>query len=281
MPKPVKRFVLSYHSHNITGNTYATNDHVALEADLATLRSFNARIVSTDWVTRAHRARHWPGSGSVEVAITFDDGPRFDYADFAHRKWGPQKSFRRILNESAGMGADNASRACATSFVIASPDARAALERSPDCGVTDLTGWLGDDWWGASADGYPLAIGNHSWDHVHPAVGRVAQRDQLRGDFSRIADYKDADLQVRQASLYILSKLSDSRSLPFAYPYGQVSEYLCEEYFPKYEAIHRCSAAFSTAGSTIDPEDSVWALPRLVCGWHWRSTEELVGLLKE
>ena len=275
-----KRLVLTYHSHNISGNGYHANDHVALETDLATLSSLRARIVSLHGIAQAHAARHWPNDDSLEVAITFDDGPRFDVEDFVHRNWGPQKSFRRILVESAASFGHRAADICATSFVIASPAARAQMERSPACGYSDLPGWLGDDWWSGTAKSKSLSIGNHSWDHVHPAVSRVAPREQIRGDFSKIANFTDADVQVRESSDYILSKVANISSLPFAYPSGQVSKYLCEEYFPGYRASHRCYAAFSTAGRSIDPDDTVWALPRFVCGWHWHSAEELVALLQ-
>jgi peptidoglycan/xylan/chitin deacetylase (PgdA/CDA1 family) len=275
-----KRLVLTYHSHNVFGNDYHANDHVALAADLATLCSFQARIVSLDCIVQAHKACYWPNDDGLEVAITFDDGPRFDVADFVHRDSGHQKSFRKILTESAASFGNHASDVCATSFVIASPEARAQMERSADCGFSELTGWLGDDWWSDAAKSELLSIGNHSWDHVHPVVGRVAPREHIRGDFSKIADYEDADAQVRASSEYILSKLPNVSSLPFAYPSGQVSKYLCDEYFPQYQAMHRCYAAFSTAGRSIDPDDTVWALPRFVCGWHWRSTEEFVALLR-
>jgi hypothetical protein len=275
-----KRLVLTYHSHNISGNSYHDNDHVALQVDLATLCSLGAHIVSLHGIAEAQLARHWPDDDSLQVAITFDDGPRFDVADFVHRDLGPQKSFQKILAESAAEFGNHAAEVCATSFVIASPDARAQMERSPDCGFSDLIGWLGDDWWSAAAKSKRLSIGNHSWDHVHPAVRRVAPREQIRGDFSKIADYADADVQVRESSEYILSRLSNVSSLAFAYPSGQVSKYLCEEYFPQYQARHRCYAAFSTAGRSIDPDDTIWALPRFVYGWHWHSTEELVDLLQ-
>jgi peptidoglycan/xylan/chitin deacetylase (PgdA/CDA1 family) len=275
-----KRLVLTYHSHNISGDKYHDNDHVALEADLATLSSSHARIVSLHSIARAHKARHWPNDDSLQVAITFDDGPRFDFSDFMHRDFGSQKSFLRNLTESMAAFGNHATDVCATSFVIASPEARAQMERSADCGFSDLTCWLGDDWWSDAAKSQLLSIGNHSWDHVHPAVRRIAQREHIRGDFSKIADYADADAQVRASSEYILSKLPNVSSLPFAYPSGQVSKYLCDEYFPQYQAMHRCYAAFSTAGRRIDPDDTVWALPRFVCGWHWHSTEEFAALLR-
>ncbi|HEX7328275.1 MAG TPA: polysaccharide deacetylase family protein [Casimicrobiaceae bacterium] len=273
-----QRIVLTWHSHNVGGNDYATNDHVALAADLATLAAAGVRIVPLEHVAAAHRDRHWPLDGSVEVTITFDDGPRFDVADFEHREWGAQRAFARVLRDAAPLFGARPGGLPATSFVIASPDARAAMERAPECGLGDLQGWLGDDWW-TDAAALGIAIGNHSWDHLHPALREVAQRDGIRGDFTAIADYGDADRQVRRASEFILGRLQISAELPFAYPYGHVAPYLRDVYFPRHRAEHRCYAAFSTAGRAIDPDDSIWALPRFVCGWHWQDADGLRALI--
>ncbi|HEX8740561.1 MAG TPA: hypothetical protein VF925_10505 [Casimicrobiaceae bacterium] len=273
-----RRIVLAWHSHNIGGNDYRSNDHVALAADLETLAASGVRIVPLEHIAAAQRDRHWPLDGSVEVAISFDDGPRFDVADFEHREWGAQKAFARLLHDAAPLFGAAPGAIRATSFVIASPDARAEMERAPECGLSDLDGWLGDDWW-AHAAALGIAIGNHSWDHLHAALRHVAQRDGIRGDFTAIADYGDADRQVRRASEFILGRLQTAAELPFAHPYGHVAPYLRDVYFPRHRALHRCYAAFSTAGRAIDPDDSIWALPRFVCGWHWHDADGLRALI--
>lgn len=273
-----RRIVLAWHSHNIGGNDYRGNDHVALAADLETLAASGVRIVPLEHIAAAQRDRHWPLDGSVEVAISFDDGPRFDVADFEHREWVAQKAFARLLHDAAPLFGAAPGAIRATSFVIASPDARAEMERAPECGLSDLDGWLGDDWW-AHAAALGIAIGNHSWDHLHAALRHVAQRDGIRGDFTAIADYGDADRQVRRASEFILGRLQTAAELPFAYPYGHVAPYLRDVYFPRHRALHRCYAAFSTAGRAIDPDDSIWALPRFVCGWHWHDADGLRALI--
>lgn len=274
----MRRFVLTWHSHNVAGNDYATNDHVALAADLETLAAAGVRIVPLEHIAAAHRDRYWSLDGGVEVALSFDDGPRFDVADFEHRIWGTQKAFARLLRDAAPLFGVPPGTIRATSFVIASPEARAQMERAPECGLADLHGWLADDWWaGAAALG--IAIGNHSWDHLHPALRNVAQRDGIRGDFTAIADDADADHQVRRASEFVLGRLQSAAELPFAYPYGHVAPYLRDVYFPRHRAEHRCYAAFSTAGRAIDPDDSIWALPRFVCGWHWQDADGLRALI--
>lgn len=274
----MKALVLAYHSHNISGSGYAVNDHVAFASDLRTIHAAGARVVPLARIVEAvHGGLERPGPDLV--ALTFDDGPLFDYADFTHPELGPQRGFLNILRDfrsEAGRGAQPELHA--TSFVIASPDARRAMERSPECGFTYLDGWLTDGWWNAAVDTGLMGIGNHSWDHLHPAVDTVATRSQERGDFARIADDADADAEIRQASEFINARVG-GRCDMFAYPFGHVSGFLEREYLPKRQDRHGMKAAFGTGGRAVSPGDPVWNIPRAVCGYHWRSPAELEALL--
>jgi hypothetical protein len=85
--------VLTYHACNIMGNDYADNDHVALAQDLQTLAEKGFELVDlADAVTAG-----LSGTGKSLVALTFDDGPIFDFEDFEHPNCGFQKSFYRSL----------------------------------------------------------------------------------------------------------------------------------------------------------------------------------------
>ena len=76
--------------------------------------------------------------------LTFDDGPLFKLADFVHPEFGPQRGFLGILQDfRAEVGACQP-ELHATSFVIASPGARSAMERAEDCGYSFLDSWLTD-----------------------------------------------------------------------------------------------------------------------------------------
>jgi len=59
-----------------------------------------------------------------------------------------------------------------------------------------------------------------------------------------------------------------------------VSDYLKDKYFPGFQEEHQQRAAFTTEGMSITPNMNRWALPRFVCGQHWRSSEELVQLVQ-
>lgn len=271
---PMHMRVLAYHSHNISGNEYASNDHVALASDLETLARMGARIVPLEQIAAIVRERRVDAVKERLVGLSFDDGPVFDFEDFTHRAFGPQRGFAAILRDFAARGRD----VHATSFVIASAQARGAMERAPDCGFPDVAGWLGEDWWKPAADSSVMAIGNHSWDHVHHAPPRIAIDAAERDNFALVDHYVAADAEIRRASDYINSRLG-GRCRLFAFPFGHVNDFLVNEYLPERTFEHRMAAAFGVGVEPITEATSVWNIPRAVCGEHWRSPEGLEALL--
>jgi peptidoglycan/xylan/chitin deacetylase (PgdA/CDA1 family) len=218
------------------------------------------------------------GEGLV-VGISFDDGPSFDFADFVHPRFGPQRGFLNILRDFRDEVGERAQPGLhATSFVIASPAARLAMERAPDCGYPEMAGWLGDGWWSEAIDSGLMAIGNHSWDHVHHAVDRTAISAPERDDFNRVDNYTDADREIRAAGAFINASVGGRCEL-FAFPFGHANRYLVDEYLPLRSYEHGLVAAFGTGGRAVSAADSVWNIPRVVCGEHWRNAHELAALL--
>jgi hypothetical protein len=71
-------------------------------------------------------------------------------------------------------------------------------------------------------------------------------KGKIKGDFSLIDSYDDADKQVRQAAKYINKALNTTRHRTslFAYPFGHFNDYLTDEYLPKYRHQHGMLAAF-------------------------------------
>src|SRR5512142_1187157 len=257
----MRALVLTYHSHNIAGTDYATNDHVALATDLRLLTQVGARIVPLGRIVRALHAR-LEGDG-LRVGLTFDDGPVFDFADFDHRRFGRQRSFFNILRDfDIELGPRVQPELHATSFVIASPEARAAMERAEDCGYTDQRGWLADGWWSAAIDSGLMGIGNHSWDHVHHAVPQIAVAKGARDDFSVVDNAEDADREIPAATRFIRAK-TGGRCEYFAFPFGHAPRYLVEEYLPQRGDRHGMSAAFGVDGRAVHPDDSPWNIRRL------------------
>lgn len=264
--------VLAYHANNVADNRYAGNDHVALATDLRALHAAGWRCVSLDQVLDWHAGETEDAALRGCFAVTFDDGSDFDYRDIEHPSCGVQRSLFNVLKDFAE---ERGVAAHAASFVIASPRARAQLDARCLVG----RGWWNDDWWAAAnASGF-LSIECHGWDHLHPVLDTVAQRDDLAGDFRRVDTLEDCRRQLRDAAALIAERAGGRAPRYFAYPWGQYSDYLVADYLPSRQAEHGFRAAFTTAPDLVRRSQDRWRLPRLVCGEAWRSADELLALV--
>ena len=124
-----------------------------------------------------------------------------------------------------------------------------------------------------------ITIGNHSWDHLHPALDSVAHSRQVRGDFTEVIDIADAHAQIRDAMAQINARTSGRAAPFFAYPFGHVNDFLQGDYLPREGRAIGLRAAFTTEPKAIDGSESVWRLPRFTCGHHWRSPDALAAIL--
>jgi Polysaccharide deacetylase len=266
--------VLTYHGANVGGNDYASNDHLAFFDDLRLLHREGFRIIRLDSIVAT--LRHGGRDLSGTVGISMDDGTAFDYHDLPHPLWGVQRSMLNIMKDFVDeFGPQAQPELHATSFVIASPDARRELDTHCLVGRD----WYTDDWWPDAIASGLMSIANHSWDHNHPAVGVVAQRNQEKGTFSVIDTFEEADAQIRQAAEYLSRKTAGKASRLFAYPYGQFNSYLTDEYLPRFGAQNGIEAAFTVVPDMISETSGRWTLPRLVCGDAWKNSDELCALL--
>jgi hypothetical protein len=258
--------ILTYHGCNVNGHDYAVNDHVALATDLALLRELGYRVVSlraiAEWVIGIRTELPFPC-----VGLSFDDGPWFDWIDLEHPTWGATPSFRRLLCDAAQSGME----VHATSFVIASPQARAELDRTCMIGC----GWWTDDWWADAERSGVIAIESHSWDHNHDTLASAPLPGKPAGRFDVIDTLQEADAEIRQAADYLDQFRATPRDSLLAYPYGQTSRYLTGHYLPGHVDRHRTLAAFTTVAEPVTRRSDRWQLPRFVCGWHWKSVEQL------
>lgn len=274
--------VLAYHSHHVVGDDYGLNDHVALAQDLELITSAGFRIVPLAAFVAAWESKERMPEAGPLIALTFDDGPVYDVAGFVHPVFGEQRSFLNILRDFQAKHARQVQPDLhATSFVIASPEARSVFEQTFDTEYTYLGPQsMGDDWWSAAIESRMISIANHSWDHLHPALSVVAHSRQALTDFRQVVTLEDANAQIAAASAFI-SRRTDGKALPFfAYPFGQYNDFLVSSYFPQH-SISGVRAAFSIDPRPVEKEDSVWCLPRYVCGDDWRSPDELLRILME
>jgi len=272
---PWKVPVLCYHSWMVATDQYQGNDHLALESDLDMLARRGYSILPLTRLVEVMRGErpHSELDGRKLVGISFDDGIDLDWHARPDAAGNPQKSFAQILREAKIKAFCKGP--LAVSFVIASNEARTQL---------DSLAWRGqnewnDDWWQLAATENIIGIANHSWDHLHDQLDNVRQRDNLKGSFLHIDTYEDAEQQIAEAELEI-SRLCGGKNLPlFGYPYGHVAPYLKDSYFPQEGQRLGIKGAFSTCGHIATAADSYWSIPRLVCGWHWKTSEDFSRLL--
>ncbi len=266
--------VLTYHAMNIGGNDYSSNDHVALATDLRSIRKLGKPVIPLSHVVDWHEGKRTDEEVFDAVAISIDDGSWFDYYDLDHPTCGTQRSMFNIARDHQNR--DRERRPVhLTSFVIASPEARSSLDRSCMIGKE----WWGDQWWKEAADSGIMEIASHSWDHVHPQLEVVAQRDQIKGDFSKVDCFDDAERQIAQAGEYIARVLNGRKPDLFAYPWGAASDYVVTEYLPEFLERHGLRAAFNIEPRPVTKSDNTWLLPRFVCGRDWKSQQGLQNIL--
>ncbi|MCW8925187.1 MAG: polysaccharide deacetylase family protein [Xanthomonadales bacterium] len=268
----VKIPVLTYHGVNVIRNNYADNDHLALASDLETIATSGFRVIPLSRVVDWRLGLTGDEDVSRAVAITFDDGAWFDFYDLDHPSCGLQRSMFNILKD---FRARHSNEIHATSFVIASPEARSSLDKSCMIGEN----WWGDEWWREATASGLLDVECHSWDHVHPNLEKVAQQDQAKGDFGMVKTYMDCDVQFAKAGEYMGGVLGKRPTL-FAYPYGQSSGYAVNEYLPNHQSEHGFRAAFTTEPKAVAKSDDIWRLPRFVFGQDWKSPQELEVILQ-
>lgn len=265
--------LLTYHSVNILGNDYSNNDHVALESDLVTITEQGYHIVPLTVAFDAALNGRELLSKKL-VALTFDDGAIFDFEDFDHPTCGPQKSFYRIFREFMKKHPGAQPDLHGSSFVIASPEGRQAMDQA-HYGGRD---WWHDNWWASANDSGLFSIENHTWDHNHPGFPSTVQKDGVSGNFMNIDTAEECDLEIRVAADYIKQRALKAAKF-LAYPWGQSSDFLRQQYLPQHGSELGLTAALGTGPGYLSKGSYRWNVPRLVCGDQWTSPDGLAKIL--
>ena len=262
----IKIPILAYHAANVFGNQYNCNDNVALKHDLEIILELGVEIISAHKLVDYLYQKSNLDNTKRYVVITFDDGNNLDFIDSQYPDFGLQPSFFSRLKESPQY-------THATSFAIASPNARAIMENI--C----LQGFplLSESWWQQAENSGLLSIENHSWDHLHPTLDTVRQKDNLKGDFSQINTLEEAESQIQACSQYIDKIIDDKKTTLFAYPYGHFNDYLTHEYFPNKQSSIK--AAFTCEPRYVTQQTNIWKIPRFVCGCDWKSQDGFKQLI--
>ena len=270
--------VLTWHGYNVFGNSYETNDLLAFADDLSTVHEAGFRIVPLTEVARWVRGdrSNFAALGQPVVALSCDDGTDYDWACVSHPQHGLQTSFAEIMRRFHALNPGAQPTLGMTSFVIASPTARAQINR----GAMQAQEALNDHWWREANSSGLVTVESHGWDHNHPAVSPVVQRDQCAGDFFAIDTFAECDMHVRAASNFIESR-GERRPKLFAYPWTQASDYMRFDYMPKHAETSGLLAAFGGQSDYITEQSDRWFLPRFVFGPDWKSKAQLLAILHE
>ena len=123
---------------------------------------------------------------------------------------------------------------------------------------------------------------DRSSDQRHRGLPESMRGGGTGGAFYTIADYKGGDVRDRREREAIDQQLlpAGKQATLFAYPYGHASDYLRNEYLPRYRQEHGMTGAYTTEQGFIEADTPVFALPRMVCGDAWNSTEQFRALLQ-
>ncbi len=269
--------VLTYHAVNIAGNDYHDNDHVAFAADLRLLDDLSLRIVPLQWLVEQHLGLAQRDLDRC-VALSCDDGSDLDFFEITHPQFGPQRSlFNSLRDLRIERGRDCQPNLHLTSFVIASPQARQAMDEQCLAGL----GWMRDSWWRTARASGLMAIENHSFDHNHPCLPTPGPDGMARGGFLQVDNAARAEAESTAAHDLIAARLAPYRPQLFCYPFGHVPDFLCNEWLPQNGQRIGLQAAFGDGARPVTDNDNIWNLPRYICGWHWHSPEELETLLRD
>lgn len=265
--------VLTYHSQNVTGNSYETSDRVAFGADLDLFKQLGIEVVSALRLANALRNGRFDSLPEKCVILTMDDGPLVDFTESDIPPHAGQESMLSALRRQRRtfMGFPvGKPPTVATTFVIASPSARAQLS------APVKMPWFNDSWWYAAQQSGYLDVGTHSWNHVHPDVDEMADSPHLKAAFNKIDTVEEADRQIKLASRSVRAITKHPAAGLFAYPYGQTNEFLVREYLPCQDTV---IAAFTTEPQPVHEGTGIWEIPRYICGDHWKSQDQLKALL--
>ena len=262
--------ILTYHACDVDGNEHQNNDLVALAEDLQLIHQSGYRVIPMSHLYEWHQGLRSDEAVEKAVVLTCDDGTWFDYYDLDHPFHGRQKSLFNVLKHYQQ---ENDCTVHMSSFVIVSPAARKILDEKCLIGK----GWWTDKWWLEAQQSGLISIENHSWDHNHGVLENTNVNDDT---FECVNNLSACDQQIKQSQQYIKTYFNAQHEAQFfAYPYGNYSAYLKEEYLPTYGHQLGLRAALTTQAGHVTKESDIWALPRFVCRNDWRSTDQLSQIL--
>ena len=269
--------ILTYHSLDIHGTGYASNDLVAFAHDLEQVHASGYEVLPLSRVVDLWLGDRAALESRRIVALTCDDGSDFDYRDLPHPVAGPTRSILNVLKDFRGSRRAPSFAPSVTSFVIVSPQARDTLDRTCLIG----RGWWGDDWWQPAVGTGLMEIASHGWDHNHESLPEGRFPGVPRGNFAFIDNDEIADYQIAQAAEFLRARAPNPGAGLFAYPYGKANAFLARDYFPRRAEAIGVKVAFADKPEPLHPGSDRWQMPRYVFKRDWNTPEGLRAVLAE
>lgn len=268
--------ILTYHSCNISGNSYETNDQLALSEDLQRIARKGWQVIKLRSLVESLR-----GDSNRDfsrcVVLTCDDGYISDVRPMTFPVHGLQPGLLGTLQAFLAESPISFPEMELSSFVIADPITREALDRT---GLLN-EGWMGEDVWHFAQDSGLMQIECHSWDHNHAVLGSDGPDRMPRGDFFVVDNEIRARYEIDQSLDYLNARLNGGPCRLFAYPYGHVNDYLRTDYLPRNAERLGLIAAVGGKPEPVTRNSDLWNLPRYICGAHWQSPDEFEAILDD
>ena len=268
--------ILTYHSCNISGTRYETNDQVALSTDLQMLARKGWQVIRLRSLAESLRGNAKRDFNRC-VVLTCDDGYISDVRAMRFPVHGLQPGLLGVMQSFLAESPVAFPEMELSSFVIADPVTREALDRT---GLLN-EGWMGEDVWQLAQDSGLMRIESHSWDHNHPVLGNEGPDSMPRGDFFVVNNEIRARYEIDQSLDYLNARLNGDPCRIFAYPYGQANDFLRNDYLPRNAKRLGLIAAVGGKPEPVTRDSDLWNLPRYICGAHWQSPDELEAILDD
>jgi hypothetical protein len=306
--------VLLYHSWVREGCVAATNNSFGMAEDLDVIHAMGFTVVPLEWITRwAIGERDGSTLPDRVVGLSFDDGFNGDWQDES-TDGCEVKSFHTLLQEFRTAHPElPAYSPHGSAFVIGSPVARALIGGAE---VTDQWWPMADssnlmsiynhstdhdhhNILGTSGDHKPIIethptfvdpvlfpegvrlVGGGYYDGNWDGMGGLDTAVHPQARFLRIRNLTSARAEILMTGRYIEKKIGRHADI-FAYPYGRVTEYLRDTYFPDYFAEHGIYAAYATGSNYVTRSSNRYALGRFTRSpvGDWNDKEGLKKILE-
>lgn len=268
--------ILTYHACNVSGNTYPTNDQIALDEDLRLLAAKGWKVIALHDLIDCLRGESQRDLHRC-VVLTCDDGTLADVQPLEFPEHGLQPGLLGVLQSFVATSPSAFPELQLTSFVIADPETRGLLDR--DC--LFHRGWMGEEVWSMANASRLMRIECHSWDHNHSILPSPGPDGMLRGDFFVVDNAIRARHEIDRSLDYLNARLDDKPCRVFAYPYAQVNDFLRDDYLPRNAERLGLRAAVGGTPEPVTMSSHLWDLPRYICGPHWHSPAGLEAILDE